>query len=132
MNQQVGFGRKLLSVLEEHNVSYEHTPSGIDTMSVVVADQQLEGKIEAITRDIRERVQPDTLEVLPQMALIATVGRGMAHTPGIAAKLFASLASAGVNIRMIDQGSSEINIIVGVANSDFEKAVRAAYHAFVD
>jgi aspartate kinase len=131
MNAEIGFGRRLLSCLEDHGVSYEHTPSGIDTMSVVVADTQVKGKLEAIVADIRSRCQPDAVDVHPHMALIATVGRGMARTPGSAAKLFAALATAGINIRMIDQGSSEINIIVGVATKDFEPAVRAIYKAFV-
>jgi aspartate kinase len=131
MNAEIGFGRRLLSVFEDHGVSYEHTPSGIDTMSVVVADAQINGKLDAILSDIRTRCQPDDIDVYPHMALIATVGRGMASTPGMAAKLFGALAGAGINIRMIDQGSSEINIIVGVATKDFEPAVRAIYEAFV-
>ena len=132
MNAEVGFGRRLLGALEVHGVSYEHTPSGIDTMSVVVADKQLEGKLDLVLDEIRKQCEPDALEVEPHMALIATVGRGMAHTPGIAAKLFKALADANVNIRMIDQGSSELNIIVGVGADDFETAVRAIYHAFVE
>jgi aspartate kinase len=131
MNTEIGFGRRLLSCLEDHGVSYEHTPSGIDTMSVVVADAQIKSSLDAVLADIRARCQPDALEVHPHMALIATVGRGMARTPGVAAKLFGALAAAGINIRMIDQGSSEINIIVGVATKDFEPAVRAIYQAFV-
>jgi aspartate kinase len=131
MNSEIGFGRRLLSCLEDHGVSYEHTPSGIDTMSVVVADTEVKGKLEAVVADIRSRCQPDAVDIHPHMALIATVGRGMARTPGSAAKLFGALASAGINIRMIDQGSSEINIIVGVATKDFEPAVRAIYKAFV-
>ncbi len=131
MNSEIGFGRRLLAVLEDHQVSYEHTPSGIDTMSLVIADAQLKGKLAKVLEDIGNHCQPDSLDVLPNMAVIATVGRGMAKTPGIAAKLFTALANAGVNIRMIDQGSSEINIIVGVATTDFEKAVCAIYGAFV-
>ncbi len=132
MNNEVGFGRKLLSVFESHGVSYEHTPSGIDTMSVVVADSQVEGKIEALLDDIRAECKPERLNVLPNMAVIATVGRGMASTPGMAAQVFTALAKAKVNIRMIDQGSSEINIIVGVSTDDFETAVQAIYNAFVN
>lgn len=131
MNQEVGFGRRLLSALEVHGVSYEHTPSGIDTMSVIVSDKQLSNKLEKVLEEIRLECKPDALEVYPNMALIATVGRGMAHTPGVAAKLFNALGQANVNIRMIDQGSSEINIIVGVENTDFETAVRAIYDAFI-
>ncbi len=131
MNQEMGFGRRVLSVLEVHGISFEHMPSGIDTMSLVIADAQLEGKLDAVLEDLKNECRPDTVDVYPNMALIATVGRGMSHTPGTAAKLFAALAAAKVNIRMIDQGSSEINIIVGVETADFEKAVRAIYKAFV-
>jgi len=130
MNSEVGFGRRLLSVFENHGVSYEHTPSGIDTMSVVVADAMVEGKVEDLLSDIRAECKPDQLEASANMALIATVGRGMAHTPGMAARLFTALADAGVNVRMIDQGSSELNIIVGVETGDFEPAVRAIYRGF--
>ena len=131
MNAEIGFGRRLLQVLEGHGVSFEHCPSGIDTMSVVVADCAINGKLPKLLDDIRRTCQPDSLDVYPDMALIATVGRGMAHIPGMAARVFGALADAGVNIRMIDQGSSEINIICGVETADFEKAVRAIYHAFV-
>ena len=132
MNAQIGFGRRVLSVLEEHQVSFEHLPSGIDTMSLVIADTQLEGKRQRVLEEIRRRCQPDGLVVYPDMALIATVGRGMSHIPGMAAKLFDALAQTDVNIRMIDQGSSEINIIVGVETADFETAVRAIYDVFVE
>lgn len=131
MNTELGFGRRLLSILERHEVSFEHMLTGIDTICLVVADAQLDGKLEKILEEIREECQPDTLEVFPKMALIATVGRGMAYTPGIAARLFTALGNAGINVRMIDQGSSEINIIIGVATEDFERAIRAVYHAFV-
>ena len=131
MNTEVGFGRRLLSVLEDHAVSFEHAPTGIDTMSVVVAGAQLEEKLEKVLDQIRVDCEPDSVEVFPSMALIAVVGRGMARTPGMAAKTFAALAQAQVNIRMIDQGSSEINIIIGVDSSDFDKAMRAIYAAFV-
>ncbi len=131
MNTELGFGRRLLSILERHEVSFEHMLTGIDTICLVIADAQLDGKLEKILEEIREECQPDTLEVFPEMALIATVGRGMAYTPGIAARLFTALGNAGINVRMIDQGSSEINIIIGVATEDFERAIRAVYHAFV-
>lgn len=130
MNSELGFGRRLLSALEASGVSFEHAPSGIDTMSVVVADTQLKGKIDKIKSDIQVGCNPDSIEVNPGMALIATVGRGMARTPGMASKLFNALAKAQVNVRLIDQGSSELNIIVGVENNDFEKAVRAIYDEF--
>jgi aspartate kinase len=106
-------------------------PTGIDTISVVISDCQLNNKLDQVLASIRSELGPDSIEVHPNMALIATVGQGMARTPGIAAKLFSALANAGVNVRMIDQGSSEINIIVGVETGDFETAVRAIYDAFV-
>lgn len=130
MNSEIGFGRKVLSILERHGVSFEHMPSGIDTLSIVVEDMAIEGKLEDIIRDLTNECEPDQIEVYPDMAAIATVGRGMAHKPGMAAKLFHALAQADINIRMIDQGSSELNIIVGVEASDFERTVRAIYQAF--
>ncbi|MDH3582763.1 MAG: aspartate kinase [Phycisphaerae bacterium] len=131
MNAELGYGRRLLETLEASGISFEHMPSGIDTISVVIRDSELDGKLEKVLEDIRVACKPDSLEVFSNMALIATVGRGMAHHTGTAARLFAALADAGVNIRMIDQGSSELNIIVGVEADDFEKAVQAIYRAFV-
>jgi len=130
MNAEVGFGRRLLGVLEKHGISWEHIPSGIDTLSVVIKNEGVEGRLEALVAEIQTECQPDSLEIQPGMALIATVGRGMSHVPGTAARLFGALADAGINIRMIDQGSSELNIIVGVENEDFERTVRTIYSAF--
>jgi aspartate kinase len=130
MNKEVGFGRRLFSILEAHGISFEHAPSGIDTMSVVVADGQLKGKSHILVEEMQKELSPDSVEILPGYALIATVGEGMAHHPGIAARLFGALGAAGVNVRLIDQGSSEINIIVGVESRDYEKAVNAIYRAF--
>jgi aspartate kinase len=132
MNTEIGYGRRVLSVLEANGISFEHMPSGIDTISLVISDTQLENKLNKTLQEIRTECSPDSIEIFPNMALIATVGRGMAYTPGIAAKLFSSLGRAGINVRMIDQGSSEINIIIGVANSDFENGIRTIYRAFVD
>lgn len=131
MHSELGFGRKLLSVIEDHGISFEHMPSGIDTISLVIADSQLNNKLEKVLADIERVCQPDAIEVFHEIALIATVGIGMAYTPGIAAKLFTALAQGGINVRMIDQGSSEINIIVGIENKDFEEAMRRIYTAFV-
>ena len=131
MNTEIGFGRRLLSVLEVNGISFEHMPSGIDTISLVIADSQLENKLEKVIEEIMAECRPNSIDVYPNMALIATVGRGMAYTPGIAAKLFSALGNKRINIRMIDQGSSEINIITGVETSDFDEAVRAIYSAFV-
>ena len=132
MNSEVGYGRRLLNVLEVHGINFEHLPSGIDTMSVVIADRELEGKLDTVLDEIRHECHPDSLDVDAKMALIATVGRGMARAPGTAAKLFSALANAGVNMRMIDQGSSELNIIVGVDVDEYETAVRVIYQAFLD
>ncbi|MFP4144581.1 MAG: aspartate kinase [Phycisphaeraceae bacterium] len=131
MNAEIGFGRRVMTVLESNGVNFEHIPSGIDTMSVVVASEEIEGKTEQVVRELEQECHPDSIEIDPDMALIATVGRGMAYIPGMAARLFAALASEHINIRMIDQGSSELNIIVGVDAADFENAIRAIYAAFV-
>lgn len=131
MNTEIGFARRLLSVLESNGISFEHMPSGIDTVSVVLATSELEGKLEKVVREIKVECRPDSVEVHHGIALIATVGRGMMQIPGMAARVMKSLADASVNIRMIDQGSGELNIIVGVKEVDFEHAVRAIYAAFV-
>jgi aspartate kinase len=131
MNAELGFGRKLLGILESNRISFEHLPSGIDTLSVIISDTQLTNKLDKVLEEIEQQLKPDAVEVSPNMALIATVGRGMAFTHGIAAKIFTALAANKVNVKMIDQGSSEINIIVGVANEDFQRSVQAIYQAFV-
>ncbi len=132
MNAELGFGRRVLTVLESNDVNFEHMPSSIDTLSLVVADAEVNGKLDKVIDELKAECHPDAIETFPHMALIATVGRGMAYTPGMASRLFGALAVADINIRMIDQGSSELNIIVGVAADDFEKAVRAIYQAFMD
>jgi len=131
MNAEVGFGRKVLEVFEEYDVSFEHLPSGIDTMSIIVEDSQLEGKEERIIRALKHTVRPDSISVEKDLALIAVVGRGMVKSKGVAARVFGAVSGADVNIRMIDQGSCELNIILGVDVADFEKAVNAIYHEFV-
>ena len=130
MNEEKGFGRRLLQVLERHDLSFEHLPSGIDTMSVVINDHDLAGKEDDIIADLIETCSPDTIGVEKNIALIAVVGRGMKNAKGTAAALFESLAKADINIKMIDQGSSELNIIVGVDNKDFEKAITTTYAHF--
>jgi len=132
MNMELGFGRKLLSILEDKEISFEHMPSGIDTISLVIADLQLDGKLDFVVLEIEKHLKPDKIEVFKNMALIATVGQGMAYTPGMASRLFAALAEESINVRMIDQGPSEINIIIGVEGKDFENAVKAIYRAFVN
>lgn len=131
MNSELGFGRRVLQAIEEQGVSFEHMPSGIDTMCVVVHEDAIAGKKEKIVARIHELCQPDSVEIHSGLALIATVGRGMVRSKGVSARLFNALSRAGINIRLIDQGSSELNIIVGVDNLDFENAVRAIYKAFV-
>ncbi|MGY0374978.1 aspartate kinase [Clostridium sp. JNZ J1-5] len=131
MNAEIGFGRRLLSILEIYGVSFEHMPSGIDTICVVIEDAQLNNKIDKILDEIKRQCNPDSIQVIPNMALIATVGRRMAKAVGVSEKLFNSLAKNNVNIRMIDQGSSEINIIIGVETKDFERAIDSIYKAFV-
>ena len=130
MHNEVGFGYRLLRVLERYNVSFEHVPSGIDTMSLVIADLKLKEHLEQILREIRRDCNPNTIELQSNMALIATVGKGMVRSVGTAARLFGALYEAGINVRMIDQGSSEMNIIVGIESDDFEDAMRAIYKAF--
>ncbi len=130
MNSEQGFCRKLLSILESNGVSFENMPSGIDSVSLVIEDTQLGDKLDNILEEIKRQCNPDSLEVYPNMALVATVGRGMDRTKGISSKLFRGLTEGDVNIRMINQGSSEINITVGVENEDFEKALRGIYKAF--
>ena len=131
MNSELGFGRRVLGVLEELGISFEHLPTGIDTMCVVVADKELEMHRGEIVQRIQERCQPDSIEFTSGVALIATVGRGMINRRGTASRLFRALAVADINVRMIDQGSSELNIIVGVDGKDFERAVSAIYYEFV-
>ena len=131
MNAEVGFIRRVLSVLEHFNLCVEHLPSGIDTLSVVIASEQLkDGVLDDVVNEIRENVSPDYVHVIENISLIATVGHGMSRRVGTSAKLFNALAEAGVNIRMIDQGSSELNIIIGVANSDYQKCISTIYKAF--
>lgn len=130
MNSEIGFGRRVLSVLERNGISFEHIPTGIDTMSIVITDNELNGHEDKVIEDIKGKVNPDSVEVIHNLAMLAVVGHGMANRPGIAAKIFTALYYAEVNIRMIDQGSSEMNIIIGVEEKDYEKSVKAIYDAF--
>jgi aspartate kinase len=132
MAAEKGFIRRVLSIIEDYDILTEHCPTGIDNLSVVINTKAAEGKIEDIVEEIKRKLEPDTVDVFHDIALIATVGSGMSQRPGVSAKLFTALADAGVNIRMIDQGSSEMNIIVGVSNRDFEKAIRAIYQTFLE
>ena len=131
MNAEVGFVRKVLSVLENYNISLEHIPTGIDTMSVIIPDTELADGIEfQLLEKIRGKVNPDYVYVYKDIALLAVVGHGMSHQTGTAAKVFTALANENINIKMIDQGSSELNIIIGVNSSDLDRAIEAIYHAF--
>ena len=132
MNQEIGFGARLLNAFAKNNISFEHLPSGIDTMSVVVSEDAIKDKTEILYKDICEAVEPDHINTEHGIALIAVVGRGMIKAPGTAAKVFSAISQNNINISMIDQGSSELNIIVGVKNEDFEKAINAIYNAFCE
>lgn len=132
MSSERGFVRRILGILDDYDINFEHLPSGIDTVSVVMSNQSINGRLDEVLDEFRTRLRPDSIDVFENMALIATVGHGMSFRPGVSARLFTALADAGVNIRMIDQGSSEMNIIVGVENKDFETAIRAIYQSFVE
>lgn len=131
MNTEVGFGRKVLSVFEKSGISFEHMPSGIDTMTIFVHQSEFEDHEQSVIAGIHRAVEPDVVELESDLALIAVVGRGMRSNRGTAGRVFSALAHARVNVKMIDQGSSEWNIIIGVKNDDFEKAIRAIYDIFV-
>ena len=131
MNSEVGFGRKVLQAFEQNGISFEHVPSGIDTMTVFVHQEEFEGKEQQVLSAIHRLAQPDTIDLEADLALIAVVGRGMRSTRGTAGRIFSALAHANVNVKMIDQGSSELNIIIGVTNNDFETAIEAIYDIFV-
>lgn len=131
LSQEAGFVRRLSSILEDYDIAIEHMPSGIDTVSVVVSDKSIDGKIGDVIDEIKRKLDPGSIDVFDDMSLIATVGSGMSKRLGVSATLFTALATAGVNVRMIDQGSSEMNIIVGVETKDFNRAIQAIYDAFV-
>ena len=131
MNSEVGFGRKVLEVFEENEISFEHLPSGIDTMCVIVQTASIEGKQEKIINSLTRLVKPDTINIDNGLALLAVVGRGMIKAKGTAARIVSSVSAANVNIRMIDQGSSELNVIIGVDENELETALMAIYNEFV-
>lgn len=131
MNSEIGFGRKVLQAFEENGISFEHIPSGIDTLTVFAHQDEFMHKEQKVVAGIHRLASPDSIEIESDLALIAVVGRGMKSTRGTAGRIFSALAHANVNVRMIDQGSSEQNIIIGVANDDFEAAIKAIYDIFV-
>ena len=132
MNSEVGFCRKVLQAFEENDISIEHMPSGIDTMTVVVHEDEFLHKEQNVVSAIHRLATPDSVEIESDLALIAVVGRGMKSMRGTAGRIFSALSHAHVNVRMIDQGSSELNIIIGVENKDFEVAINAIYDIFVN
>jgi len=131
LSSEKGFVRRILAILEDFDINFEHLPSGIDTVSVVMSNTAINGRLDEVLEAFEKQLNPDSMDVFENIALIATVGCGMSRRPGVSAKLFTALANANVNIRVIDQGSSELNIIVGVENKDFEAAIRAIYDAFI-
>ena len=131
MNAEVGFGRKVLQVFEKYGISFEHMPSGIDTMTIMVHQDEFVEYEQSVIAGIHRAVEPDSVELESDLALIAVVGRGMKATRGTAGRIFSALAHARINVKMIDQGSSELNIISGVRNDDFESAIRAIYDIFI-
>ena len=131
MNAEIGFGRKVLQAFEDSGISFEHVPSGIDTMTVFVHQDEFMDKEQKVVSAIHRLAHPDTIDIESDLALIAVVGRGMKSTRGTAGRIFSALAHSNVNVKMIDQGSSELNIIIGVRNEDFETAIRAIYNMFV-
>ncbi len=131
MNSEIGFCRKVLSVFEENNICIEHMPSGIDTMCILVHRDEFQEHEQVVLAGIQRTVQPDVIDIESDLALIAVVGRGMRETRGTAGRIFSALAHAKINCRMIDQGSSELNIIIGVAEADFERAIQAIYDIFI-
>ena len=132
MNSEVGFGRKVLEVFENEGISFEHMPSGIDTMTIFVQQDEFAEHEQRVISGIHRAVEPDDVELESDLALIAVVGRGMKQTRGTAGRIFSALAHAHVNVKMIDQGSSELNIIIGVREHDFEAAIQAIYDIFVN
>ncbi|MBR4305356.1 MAG: aspartate kinase, partial [Ruminiclostridium sp.] len=130
MNSEVGFLRRILTVMEANNISFEHIPTGIDTMSIVVNGEDVDRHPDIIEK-ICEVTEPNHIEIENDLALIAVVGRGMKAKKGTATRLFAALSHADINIKMIDQGSSELNIIIGIHEADFEKAIKVIYDMFI-
>ena len=131
MNSEIGFGRKVLQAFEDNEISFEHMPSGIDTMTILVHQDEFMHKEQSVVSGIQRMAKPDNIEIEADLALIAVVGRGMKSSRGTAGRIFSALAHSNVNVKMIDQGSSELNIIIGVKNEDFEVAIKAIYDIFV-
>ena len=131
MGNEVGTLRKVLSVLERHKISVDYVPNGIDNVSVVMSSESVEHCLYNVLSEIQRDAEPDSLQVHDKIAVVAAVGRRMAFRPGVSGKVFAALGEAGINIRMINQGPDELNIIFGVDNRDFAEAIRVLYNSFV-
>ncbi len=131
MNKEVGFVRRTLAVLEDLGISFDHIPTGIDSLSVVIESAELDDHLDEVLREFEQRLHPDEINVVPDIALIAVVGKGLNRTVGVASKITTALAEEGINIRMLNQGTSEINVILGVEAADFEKAIRSIYNSFI-
>ena len=131
MNSEIGFGRKVLQAFEDNGLSFEHVPSGIDTMTVFVHQDEFMRKEQKVVAALHRLAEPEAIEIESDLALVAVVGRGMKSTRGTAGRIFSALAHNNINVKMIDQGSSELNIIIGVTNEDFESAIKAIYDIFV-
>jgi aspartate kinase len=131
MSNQVGVLHKVLTILVRHNLSVDYVPNGIDNVSIVLPTESIASSLYTILGEIQKEVEPDSLDVHDQIAIVAAVGRQMAYRPGISGKIFAALGEAGINIRMINQGPDELNIIFGVDNKDFNEAIRVLYSSFV-
>jgi len=130
MNSEIGFLRRILTLMETEGISFEHIPTGIDTMNILVNSEDLDKHPNFADR-VKEVANPNHIEIEKNLALIAVVGRGMKATKGTATRIFAALSHANINIKMIDQGSSELNIIVGIEEADFEEAIRVIYNMFM-
>jgi aspartate kinase len=131
MNREIGFGRRLLAILEAEGVSYEHMPSGIDNVSLVIREARFDAACEArVVARIKAELNPDAVLVERGHAVIMVVGEGMQYTVGMAARATRALSEAGVNLEMINQGASEISMMFGVKSEDRPRAVQALYRAF--
>ena len=132
MNKEVGYVRRALTVLEDLGISFDHIPTGIDSLSVVIESAALEDNLDEVLKEFEQRLHPDEINVIPDIAMIAVVGMGLVRNIGVAAKITKALSDAGINIRMLNQGTSEINVIIGVESQDFKKASRAIYEALTN
>ena len=131
LSSEIGSLRKILELFERHGVCVEYTPSGIDTVSLVVSAESVSSCLYALVGEVQKALSPDGIQITDGISVVAAVGRKMAYKPGSSGRLFAALGKSGINIRMISQGPEELNIIVGVNDDDFEKTVRVLYHSFV-